>query len=57
MLRMGPARWAGRFGAASTVEALALYGVLQAVDGVGNKTVDAAWITAPDAEKSARFAS
>jgi hypothetical protein len=29
------ARWAGRFGAASAVVALALYGVLQAVDGVG----------------------
>ncbi|HEX6122856.1 MAG TPA: hypothetical protein VFY89_06840, partial [Ktedonobacterales bacterium] len=28
------ARWAGRFGAASAVAALALYGVLQAVDGV-----------------------
>ena len=33
-------RWAGRFGAASAVVALALYGVLQAVDGVGNKEVD-----------------
>jgi hypothetical protein len=53
----GPARWAGRFGAASTVVALALYGVLQAVDGVGNKMVDAAWVSAPDADKSARFAS
>ena len=53
----GPARWAGRFGAASTVVTLALYGVLQAVDGVGNKMVDAAWVSAPDAEKSARFAS
>jgi hypothetical protein len=48
---------AGRFGAASAVVALALYGVLQAVDGVGNKLVDAAWVSAPDAEKSARFAS
>jgi hypothetical protein len=53
----GPARWTGRFGAASTVVALALYGVLQAVDGVGNKMVDAAWVSAPDTEKSARFAS
>jgi hypothetical protein len=53
----GPARWAGRFGAASAVATLALYGVLQAVDGVGNKMVDAAWVSAPDAEKSARFAS
>jgi hypothetical protein len=53
----GPARWAGRFGAAATVVTLALYGVLQAVDGVGNKMVDAAWVNAPDAEKSARFAT
>ena len=40
-------RWAGRFGAASAVVALALYGVLQAVDGVGNKEVDYAWVNAP----------
>jgi hypothetical protein len=53
----GPARWMSRFGAASTVVALALYAVLQAVDGVGNKMVDAAWVSAPDAEKAARFAS
>jgi hypothetical protein len=53
----GPARWAGRFGAASAVAALALYGVLQAVDGVGNKQVDDAWVAAPAAEKAARFAS
>jgi hypothetical protein len=52
----GPARWAGRFGAASAVAALALYGVLQAVDGVGNKQVDDAWVAAPAAEKAARFA-
>jgi len=51
------ARWAGRFGAASAMVALALYGVLQAVDGVGNKQVDAAWVGAPVAEKAARFAS
>ncbi len=51
------ARWAGRFGAASAVVALALYGVLQAVDGVGNKEVDDAWVSAPGTEKAARFAS
>src|SRR5215212_9219279 len=33
----GRARWAGRFGAVSAIVALALYGVLQAVDGIGNK--------------------
>ena len=53
----GPARWAGRFGAASAVVALGLYGVLQAVDGVGNKQVDHAWVSAPQAQKAARFAS
>ncbi len=53
----GTARWAGRFGAALAVAALALYGALQAVDGVGNKMVDVAWVNAPAAEKAARFAS
>ncbi len=53
----GTASWAGRFGAASAVVALGLYGVLQAVDGVANKQADVAWVSAPDAEKAARFAS
>jgi hypothetical protein len=53
----GMARWAGRFGAASAVVALALYGALQAVDGVANKQADVAWVSAPAAEKAARFAS
>jgi hypothetical protein len=53
----GRARWAGRFGAVSAVVALALYGVLQAVDGVGNKEVDDAWVNAANVEKAARFAS
>jgi hypothetical protein len=39
------------------VVALGLYGVLQAVDGVGNKQVDHAWVSAPQAQKAARFAS
>ncbi len=56
-VQAGTARWAGRFGAASVVAALALYGALQAVDGVANKLVDVAWASAPDAEKAARFAS
>ena len=51
------ARLAGRFGAAATVAALALYGALQAVDGVANKQADVAWVSAPDAEQAARFAS
>lgn len=56
-VQAGPVRWAGRLGAASAVVALTLYGVLQAVDGVGNKQVDDAWVRAPGAEKAARFAS
>ena len=53
----GTARLAGLLGAASAVAALALYGALQAVDGVANKQADVAWVSAPDAEKAARFAS
>ncbi len=49
--------WVSRFGAASAVAALALYGTLQAVDGVANKQADAAWLSAPSAEKTARFAN
>ncbi|MEY9586580.1 hypothetical protein [Sinorhizobium fredii] len=51
------ARWAGRFGAASAVAALALYGVLQAIDGVALKQAVDAWASAPDTEKTVRFAS
>jgi len=36
---------------------LALYGVLQAVDGVALKQAVNAWASAPKAEKAARFAS
>jgi len=53
----GPAKFLGRFGAASAVVALALEGALQAVDGVANKQADLAWVGAADAEKAARFAS
>ena len=53
----GTARWAGLLGAASAVAALALYGALQAVDGVANKQADVAWVSAPEADKAARFAS
>ena len=53
----GAATWLGRLGAASAVVALALEGALQAVDGVANKQADLAWVSAPDAEKAARFAS
>ena len=49
--------WAGRLGAASAVAALALYGGLQAVDGIANKQADLAWVNAAKSEQMARFAS
>ncbi|MEQ8859014.1 MAG: hypothetical protein RIC56_10220 [Pseudomonadales bacterium] len=50
-------RWARSFGAALAVAALALYGALQAVDGIALKQAVDAWMNAPDGEKAARFAS
>ena len=55
--RVGGPALAARLGALSSAVALALYGALQAVDGVGNQQVDAAWVHAPAAEKAASFAS
>lgn len=56
-VQSGAARWPARFGAGLTVTTLALYGVLQAVDGIANKQAVDAWVSAPAAEKAARFAS
>jgi hypothetical protein len=56
-VQAGTARLTGLFGAAAAVAALALYGALQAVDGVANKQADVTWLNAPDAEQAARFAS
>jgi hypothetical protein len=56
-LRSGPPALLARLGAAAAVVAIALYGVLQAVDGVALKQAVDAWASAPDAEKPARFAS
>jgi len=47
----------GRVGAGATVAAFALYGALQAVDGVALKHAVDAWAGAPAAEKAARFAA
>ena len=47
----------GRFAAVSVVVALALYGALQAVDGIALKHTVDAWANAPEAEKATRFAS
>ncbi len=51
------AKWAGRFGAGAAVTALALVGVVLAVDGVALKQAVNAWVSAPEAEKAARFAT
>src|ERR671933_1164199 len=56
-VRSGALGWADRFAAVSAVVALALYGVLQAVDGVALKHAVDAWVNAPEAEKATRFAS
>ncbi len=53
----GTARLAARLGAASTTAALALCGVVLAVDGVALKQAVNAWANAPEAEKAARFAA
>src|SRR5438093_5253168 len=53
----GTPGWVGRFAGVSAVVALALYGVLQAVDGVALKQAVDVWASAPAAEKAARFAS
>jgi len=56
-VQAGTARLASRFGAAAAVVTLALYAVLQGVDGIANKQAVDAWVSAPAAEKAARFAS
>ena len=56
-VRSGALGWADRFAAVSALVALALYGSLQAVDGVALKHAVDAWVNAPEAEKPTRFAS
>jgi hypothetical protein len=53
----GTARWLARCAAGGALVTLALYGVLQAVDGVALKHAVSAWANAPESEKAARFAS
>jgi Domain of unknown function (DUF4386) len=53
----GTPRWLGLFGAIAAGVALALYGVLQAVDGVALKQAVDAWASAPAAEQATHFAS
>ena len=53
----GVERWLSRVGSGVAMVALALYGALQAVDGVANKQADLAWLNAPNGDKAARFAA
>src|SRR4051794_29737041 len=53
----GVALWLNRFALLSTGAAMALYGVLQAVDGVGLKQAVNAWASAENSDKAARFAA
>jgi uncharacterized membrane protein HdeD (DUF308 family) len=55
--RRGPQLWLNRAALLAAIVALALYGVLQAVDGVALKQAVDAWAAAPGPEKAARFAS
>jgi hypothetical protein len=50
-------RWIGQLGIGLSVVSLALYGALQAVDGVALKHAVDAWVRAPETEKAARFAA
>ena len=56
-VRSGALQWVGRFAAVLAAVAIALYGVVQAVDGVALKHAVDAWASAPEAEKATRFAS
>jgi hypothetical protein len=48
-------RWIARFAAGSAAVTLALYGVLQAVDGVALKHAIDAWASAPHAQQASAF--
>jgi hypothetical protein len=56
-IQSGTAFWIGRFAVICAGVALAMYAVLQAVDGVALKHAVDAWAAAPESEKAIRFAS
>lgn len=56
-VRHGALAWTARFAAVSSMVALALYGGLQAVDGVALKHAVDAWAAAAGPEKTLRFAA
>jgi hypothetical protein len=49
--------WLARTGAALAIASLAMYGVLQAADGIGNKQVDKAWVAAEGPQRAVRYAT
>jgi len=53
----GPGLWLNRLGLLTAGAALALYGVLQGVDGVALKQAVDAWAGAENGDKAARFAA
>lgn len=55
--KVSGADWLNRLARVSAIVALALYGVLQAVDGVALKQAVNAWVAAPEADKLMRFSS
>jgi hypothetical protein len=56
-VRSGVGLWLNRFALLSAGAAVALYGVLQAVDGVGLKQAVNAWASADNGDKAVRFAA
>jgi hypothetical protein len=54
-VRSGPGLWLNRFALLSAAVAMALYGVLQAVDGVSLKQAVNAWASAANGDKAERF--
>jgi hypothetical protein len=56
-VRSGVGLWLNRFALLSAGAAMALYGVLQAVDGVGLKQAVNAWASAENGDKAVRLAA
>jgi len=56
-LRQHGMAWVARFGALAAAAALALHAALQSVDGVALKQAVDTWAAAPEAERTARFAT
>jgi hypothetical protein len=57
IITFGVGLWLNRFALLSAGAAMALYGVLQAVDGVGLKQAVNAWASAANGDKAVRFAA